>query len=269
MPRRTSTAARRAAGCSTSNVACSRISTSSWRWRFRSNHPRASCRRSWPVWSARRSAPVRPSGGAARRRQPCLCSSRSARGDPSERQDADRQAARVPSEVSSAPVVDHTPSQVTPSTSPEAKPRQADARRRVARPQGVADHASPLEAEVVVPRCGVAGPGTLPRPRTPRRARRINSPQLGRNRRRGSHRARHRAARGRHSCRDGCESRHRPRQSTRARNQIRSVLMRSEFAVALVALRRAGHADTGRRARQAAASGRPAGRLERVASRSH
>ena len=70
---------------------------------------------------------------------------------PEERQDANRQAARVPSEVSSAAVVDHRPSQVTPSTSPEATPRQADARRRVARPQGVADHASPLEAEVVVP----------------------------------------------------------------------------------------------------------------------
>lgn len=67
-----------------------------------------------------------------------------------ERRGHDRPAAASPASASSAPVVDRTPSQATPSTSPGAK-RQADPRRRVARPPGVVDQSSPVEADIVVP----------------------------------------------------------------------------------------------------------------------
>ncbi len=183
-----------------------------------------------------------------------------------ERRDDDRRAAAVPAGVSSPPVGDRTPSQVTPSPSPGAKSRQTDSRRRVDRPQGVVDRPSRIEADVVIPATesralarylALVRGGALDT---------SNPRQLGRDRRRGAHGGRHRAARRRHSCRHGCESRNRSRQSTRIWNQIRSVVMRSEFVGG--AGNRGGHADAGRRARQAAAIDRPAGRRARGGARS-
>ena len=64
MPRRIWAPAARAAGCSTSSGDCCRIWIRSCSARWRSNHPRDSCRTQWLAWNVRRFARAGSCGGA-------------------------------------------------------------------------------------------------------------------------------------------------------------------------------------------------------------